>query len=225
MRAHDHDLGHDLGHDLDLPRPPEAGPAPDPFEAAELRAVALRPHRIVELVLTERGRLAASVAERRHLALLAAVLLLASVLLAIPLGVVLGRAGFWRVSWLLVGSLLICFPSLHVFGAYLGSRASVAQSLCLALALTTVAGLFCFAFFPILWFLDATMTASGQVTAADVAVALLATALLFGVLYLTRLLFREASLRALGTFPKLTLLWQLLFLFICYRMAGFLELL
>jgi hypothetical protein len=204
------------------------GAAPEParpFSVAELRGALFGPHRVARLVLTERARLAASVAEQEHLGLLVAVLLMASLVLALPFGAVLGLDGFWRVSWLLLGSLLVCFPSLHVFGAYLGSRASVAQSLCLALALTCVAGLFCFAFFPIVWFLDATMTDAGQVTAAGVAVVLLGVALLFGIMHLTRILFAEPSLRSLGVLPKLIFLfWQLLFLLIAYRMAGFLEL-
>ncbi len=85
------------------------GAAPEPvrpFSAAELRGALLGPHRVARLVLTERARLAASVAEQEHLGLLVAVLLMASLVLALPFGAVLGLEGFWRVSWLLL-SLLV----------------------------------------------------------------------------------------------------------------------
>ena len=94
--------------------------AAEPYSAVELKTVLRRPHRTVEVVLAERGRLAASLSDRRNLGLLAAVLFLASVTFALPYGAVLAPEQLWRIVQLFAGSALICFPALHVFGAFLG---------------------------------------------------------------------------------------------------------
>jgi hypothetical protein len=165
------------------------------------------------------------VAQEHRLPWLAAGLLLGSVLFALPFGAVLGIDRFWRVAALLVGSMLICLPSLHVFGAFVGARLSVSQNICLSLVVTAVSALFTFAFFPILWFLEATMTGATQVSAHDVAVLLMVCSLAAGIVHLGRVLRGLTGLRHLGPGAVMVLIgWQALFLFITYRMAHFLEL-
>jgi hypothetical protein len=149
-------------------------------------------------------------------------LLLSSVLFALPFGAVLDLGRFWKVAWLLIGSLLICFPSLHIFSVYFGSRLSVAQNLCLSLSITSVAALFTFGFFPILWFFDATMpSTAATVTSDGIAVFLLTLSLLAGLGQLTGLLRAGGARIALSLF---LLAWQVLFVFITFRMACFLDL-
>lgn len=198
-----------------------------PFSSSELRKLLTRPHRLVDLVMSKRRRLAATVADEHRLPTLAIGLLLSSLLFALPFGAVLDIGRLWRVAWLLVGSLLICFPSLHIFGAYFGSRLTVMQNLCLSLSITSVAALFTFSFFPILWFLDSTMPSNeSTVTSGGIAVILLTFSLLAGLAQLTRLVRLGALRGAAGLSAVLVLVvWKALFLFITYRMACALDLL
>ncbi len=193
-----------------------------PFTQQELGALFTRPHRVVEMVFTDRRRLAANIAREHRLPLLTLGLLLTSLLLALPYGAVMSPERFWVVAVMLSGSLLICFPSLHVFSSFLGSRFTVGQNFCLSLLISCVAALFSFAFFPILWFLG--MTLSG-VDAAFMAGLLLASSLLAGVSHLYRVLSKDRLLRRMGPTSVMFLaLWQILLVFINYRMAIYLEL-
>lgn len=205
----------------------EREPESLPLGRAELLRLLVAPHRVVDVVLAGRRQIAASLAQEHDLAPLTALLLLTSVVAALPFGALLDGEGCWRVGLLLVGSLLVCFPSLHVFGALLGSRLSAAQSLALSLVLTCVAALFTLAFAPILWFLRATMGAGpSAVTPRQIGVLLLGAALLAGVFHLFRVLRADAALRRLAASSLvLLLLWLQLFLFVTHRMALFLGLL
>ncbi len=122
---------------------------------------------------------------------------------------------------MLCGSLLICFPSLHVFSSFLGSSFTVSQNFCLSLLISCVAALFSFAFFPILWFLGLTLsTADAEFMAA----LLLGASLLAGVSHLYRVLRKDRLLRRMGPSSVAFLaLWQVLLMFINYRMALYLE--
>jgi hypothetical protein len=195
-----------------------------PLGEDELRRL-VGPHRVVDLVLARRDRLAASLARGPRLAALTLVLLLTSVLAALPFGLVLG-GGPWRVALLLVGSLVVCFPSLHVFGALLGSRLSLAQTLALALVITCVAALFTLALSPILWFLEVTMPARATLVGpGQIAVGLLVCSLLAGVFHLMRVLRADAGLQRLAASSLVILaLWLHLFVFVTYRMGLFLGL-
>lgn len=186
----------------------------------------LRPYRVIEVILAEWKRLSSNISGQRHLGLLVAVLYLSSVLYALPYGAVLGVERFWRVAVLFLGSLLICFPSLHVFTAFLGCRVNLAQNLILSLLITSVAGMFSFGFFPILWFLQTTMAeGSERVTIQHLSTLFLGLSLLAGGVHLVRCLLGSQQLRPRASYPLLFLLWQVLFAFISYRMARFLELL
>src|SRR4030095_13036872 len=100
-----------------------------PFAIAELRTCLVRPQRMLDVVLVERGRLAAGgVAPATPLAL-AAALRVCAVAFAVPFGLVEGVRRGGHVAMLFLGSVLLCFPSLQVFGSYLGVRLSIAQNL------------------------------------------------------------------------------------------------
>lgn len=193
-----------------------------PFTRRELLGLLTHPHRVVEMVLTRRQRLAANIAGDHRLPVLVLGLLWTSVLFALPFGAVIGYEKFWRVAIMLSGSLLICFPSLHVFSAFLGSRFSVAQNFCLSLLITSVAALFTFAFSPILWFLGMTLDPMETMFMASL---LLGGSLLAGVCHLSRVLRKDHLLRRMGpSSVAFLVIWQVLLLFINHRMAIYLEL-
>lgn len=195
------------------------------FTPAEVRIVFALPHKILEIVLSERDRFAASIAQGRPIGWLVAAMLFTSVLFALPYGAVLGSDAFWRVAVLFLGSMLICFPSLHVVSAYIGCKIKVVQNLALALVITCVAAVFSFGFFPILWFLQETMLQeSAVVTPQHISILLLAVSLLAGVGHLGRCFYRERVLQPLRASPFMLVTWQFLLVFITYRMSVTLEL-
>jgi hypothetical protein len=199
---------------------------PEPYAEEELRAVFRRPHRAVEVVLAERGRLAATLTDRRKLGLLVALLFVASALFALPYGAVLDLHNLWKVVQLFAGSALICFPALHVFGAFLGFRVDIGQNLALTLLISSVAALFSLGFFPILWFLRAVMAdeASAEVL-HGISVGLLVISFGAGLTHVLRCMADTRSGRRFGPgFAVVVGIWQCLLVFITYRMALFLEL-
>ena len=200
-----------------------APPAPiDPHSFSELAVVFRRPLRVIDVVLGEKERFVATVASGTRAWLLCGLLLSASLVFASPYGLVLGLERFWNIPALFVGSMLICFPSLQVFSAFVGLRIDTRQNLSFALLITTVAALFSFGFFPILWFLDVTMESDSKVSTAQISIGLLSLSILGGLAQLGRCLAlaRRTDLR---TSPALLLAWNALFLFISFRMAGVLE--
>jgi hypothetical protein len=195
------------------------------FSRQELRGMLRAPMRMVDLVLGERRRFAMNIAQEHRLPSLLLVLLCATAVFALPFGAVLGLGGFWRVAALLLGSLAICFPSLHVFGKYLGARVSWMQTLCVSLAGTAVTALFTFAFAPILGFLRATMTDAAIVTAQGMSVGLLVLALIAGLGHFLRLFLGEPALRARHSpLGFIIVPWIVLYLFITMRLASVLGL-
>jgi hypothetical protein len=200
-----------------------APPASEPFALGELRACLWRPQLALDVVLVERSRLVASVLARRHLDALIAVLVLCGVVFAIPFGCVDSLRWCGHIATLFVGSVLLCFPSLQVFGAYLGLRLSMAQNLAIAMLIPAAAALFTFGFFPIHWFLQATMTDAAS--NRTIRVVLLTASLLLGLSHCNRCLFQNRDLRAFRASWPLWVGWQGLVLFISYRMAKALGLL
>ena len=191
-----------------------------PLSGAELRGLFTGPHRALELFVSQRQRLAVTIASGNRLGLLLAGLLLVSVTFVIPFAAIPGLDRIWRVPVLLIGSLGICFPALHIIGAYFGSRCTLFQNLCLALIITAVAALFTVAFAPILWFFDATISTDAVVTTDRLFVVFLVMALLAGIVHLGRVLHADRAMRRLGVASLLALyLWQHLLAFITYRMA------
>jgi hypothetical protein len=184
-----------------------------------------RPLRAMDLLLAQRRRLATSVALEHRLPSLAVVLLTTTILFALPYAAVEDVNRVWRVPLLLLGSLGICLPSLHVFSRFIGGCLSWMQILCIALAATAVAALFTFAFAPILGFLRATMIGSQVVNAANMSIVLLLFSLGAGIAQLLRLLRGDSSLRGLGaSVTRVLLPWLALYIFIFCRLAQVLEL-
>ena len=153
------------------------------------------------------------------------VLTVATLVFALPFGAVLGLAGFWRVSVLLLGGIAICVPSLHMFGRYLGAGMTWTQTLAVSLGATAVTALFTFAFAPILGFMRATMSSSTIVTTQGMAIVLLLGALMAGIGQLLRLLPDRRASRSSGSPLRLVLVpWLSLYLFITLRLATVLGL-
>lgn len=209
-------------------RPPYRTPPPEEpvvaeYDERDLGPSALLPHRTIDLVLVDRVRFARTVAGGSHPGRLVGILLSASALLAIPYGLVLGRDAVLRVVLLFVGSVLLCLPSLHVFSAYLGCRMSVSQNLVVALLVSSVAGMFALGFAPILWFVDIT-TADASLDVGEVSVVLLTAAIVAGLVHLNRIVMGDPELRPSGSYRLVMAGWQLLFVYVAYRMGSFLGL-
>ena len=194
--------------------------APAPFSEGELRRALYLPHRAIDLVLTERERWLATVAGRRGLAALVLAMVVTGGAFAVPYGLILGAAKFWQIAALYFGSVLICYPSLHVFSAFLGVRVRLSQSLALALLISTVAAIFSFGFFPVLWFLSVTMSQEASAdTLQVISVLLLTVSLIAGVVQLARCLRADSPLARERGLSLLMFFWQCLLLFITYRMG------
>ncbi len=158
----------------------------------------------------------------RHAGLLAAIMLSASLLYALPFGFVLGFDRFWHIAALYLGSVAICLPSLHIFAGYLGLGLRAGQSFSLGVLVSSVASIFSVGFAPIVLFLSATM--SGSDTMSGVTCTLLGVSLLAGMGQLMRTLRIRAEHENVGNLLKLMMVWQCLLLFISFRMGMFLEL-
>jgi hypothetical protein len=200
---------------------------PEPFSAAELRRAFVRPHLIVEYVLGGRDRLASNLSSAQALGLLVGLLLVTSLAATIPYGVLSPARNVWKVAVLYTGSLLICFPCLHVFAQFLGFRYRVEQNLALSLVITSAAGLFTFGFFPIIWFIDFSTDADVALTVsvAGLSVWLLAVSLLMGIVQMGRCLMPRNGLAGQRrAFGWLVALWMPVLVFITYRMARVLAL-
>lgn len=155
-----------------------------------------------------------------------ALLVAASVLCALPYGLVLRPDRFWSIAVLFFGSTLVCVPSLHVFGVFLGFKSTPGQSLALALIVSSVAGVFTLGFAPILWFLRATMPGEGSSgTVAGVSALLLGASFMAGVAQLGRGLAARSEWRVPPAYGWFLSGWMMLLMFITFRMAGALGLL
>ena len=201
---------------------------PEPFSAQDLRRAVTRPDLLVEYVLGSKERLGSTLSGGRAIWLLAGLLMAASVLSTIPYGLLSPTGSPWKVAVLFTGSLLICFPCLYVFGQFLGLELGLARSLALALIVTSTAGLFTFAFSPIIWFITFSVDAVPElkVSPRHLSVFLLSLSLLLGVVQMDRCLRGPDAL--LRRFPYVLLLvapWLALLVFITYRMARLLGVL
>ncbi len=203
---------------------PEAGAAgAAPLSAAELLDVARRPDRVFEFLLTDRRRLAGTIATGSAPAVVIALLFGCTVLASLPIGCIRGPAHWWKAGVLFAGTSLLCAPTLHVFAAYLGSRLAPLRTVALSLAIAAVAGLFALGFTPILWFLAATMQNGDLVNDRTAWIAILFVALLAGLVQVQTLVRLEPSLRSSGA-PGLLLPWQVLVAFVALRMGRALDL-
>jgi hypothetical protein len=196
--------------------------APEPFSEEELQRAFVRPHRVIECVLGGKERLAQNLVAARGLARLALLLLLTSLLATVPYGLLSPARSLWKIAVFYAGSLLLCFPSLHVFAQFLGFKFALAQNFALSLVITSVAGLFTFAFAPIIWFIEFTAASDRAFTISpsDLSVLLLGVSLAMGVWQMERCLrLRSGAARERKGLDGLVTAWLVLFVFIAYRMA------
>jgi len=201
-----------------------AAPSPaQPYSGPELRALLHDPGRTFEVVLARRDRLAASIADSTPPWPLVFVLLLCTALATVPFGLVRGDGAWWKTAALLGGSVLLCVPSLQVFGAYLGVRMAPARTLAMSLVISSVAALFTLGFFPILWFLGLTMADGDLIDARGAALGMLAAAAAAGLLQFV-LLARGNDATRTDRSRILLLVWQGLVVFVAIRMARALDL-
>lgn len=194
----------------------------EPFTRDELFSALLRPQRWIDLLLTERERWTRTVTMNRHAGLLVAIMLVASLLYALPFGFVLGFDRCWHIAALYLGSVAICLPSLHIFAGYLGLGLRAGQSLSLGVLVSAIASIFSMGFAPIVLFLSATTSGSG--TIKSVACMLLAVSLFAGMGQLMRSLRIRAAQEQVSNLLLLMVVWQCLLLFITFRMGVFLGL-
>lgn len=197
----------------------------EPFTRAELFAALWRPQRWTDLLLADRERWMLTVTHGQHAGLLIAIMLVTSVLYALPFGLVLGFERFWHIAALYLGSVAICLPSLHVFAGYLGLGLRAGQTFALGVLVSAVASIFSLGFAPIVAFLHATMDPTNSAGAmAGLACTRLAVALFAGMGQLMRSLRLRAGHERVGSLRLLMLVWQCLLMFITFRMGAFLGL-
>lgn len=198
---------------------------PQALELADLECAPRRVDALLGVVLASPDRVAVNVAARIHLARIAWLFFFVAALLGIPYGLSLGLPFWWRISTLYLGATLICLPSLHVFGCYLGLHLSAAQTFVLGLSIPAVAAVFSLGFAPILAFLRATIAQSEEVsTLAVLSLLLLVVSLIAGIVQLWRC---GAGLRHAVPACTFALVvgWHFVFLYVVWRMARVLELL
>lgn len=202
------------------PTPPDLPEelAATPFAPGELAATARRPHRLLDVVLGERRRLAATLHGVEVLPALLIALLVCSLLAALPFAMVDGLDRVAHVAALFLGSVLLCYPSLQVFGAYLGVRLQPIQCLAIALVIPSAAALFTLGFAPIYWFLQFTMPAADAELNVT-RIVLLALSLVLALSHVNRCLYSDERLAPLRDSWALWAGWQLLVVFLTYRMA------
>lgn len=195
---------------------------PAPLLPREIREALFRPHRAADLILADYGRIRGALADPACVGRLIALLVLASGLFALPYGLVLEPSRALHVAALYLGAVALCFPSLHVFTAYLGCRMRVSQNLVMALLISAVAALFTLGFAPILWFLRLTTESPGLVQTASFL--LLAVSLLAGLGQLGRALWDERAATSGDRYRATVLAWQGLLVFVTFRLASCLGL-
>ena len=202
------------------PTPPDLPEelAATPFAPGELAATARRPHRLQDVVLGERRRLAATLHGVEALPALLTALLVCSLLAALPFAMVDGLDRVAHVAALFLGSVLLCYPSLQVFGAYLGVRLQPIQCLAIALVIPSAAALFTLGFAPIYWFLQFTMPAADAELNVT-RIVLLVLSLVLALSHVNRCLYSDGRLAPLRESWALWAGWQLLVVFLTYRMA------
>ena len=202
-----------------------ASPPNEPHSADFVAGALANPVRAIDLVLATPERVGANLVRASALGGLARVFLLASVLFAIPYGIVLAPESWWKIVVFYLGSTLICLPSLHVFASYLGQRLSLLQILVLALTVPAVAALFTFGFAPILAFLRLTMEGgSGQVPWRAISNLLLAVAALAGIVQQWRTLLAAKGAARSALFPLVLTFWHAVLVYVMARMGSLLGL-
>jgi len=200
---------------------------PVPFSEKELKWVVFRVQKIIDVVLAERRRLSRTVKDGRLLIELSLLFLMTGLLFAIPFGALSPASNSLDVTILFCGSVLLCYPSLHVFSRFLGFESGALQNLMAALTICASAAVISLGFAPIIWFID--YTGGGGEEALEIntfiSVLLLSVCFFLGVVHMARtfLWTRMGDFRA-HLHQGFMLAWMVLLGFITIRMAVFLEL-
>jgi hypothetical protein len=182
-----------------------------PLDEEFVKDALTQPLRAIDIALAEPERVGANVVTGLALGRIALVLLLTSLLYAIPYGMVLSLAEWWKIVALTLGSTLICLPSLFVFSSYLGQRLRLEQILVLGLT--------------ILAFLRATMTAEdSQLPWRSISNVLLSIAVLAGIVQLWRTWLAARIAAPSNLFAVVLMVWHAVFLHVLIRMASVLHL-
>jgi len=195
------------------------------LSAHEIQFAFIYLQKVFEYVLGSSERIAQNVAQKKNLWMLCSLFLFTAFLFAVPYGYVLGQEHFWKIATLYLGSLGICFPSLHVFTEYLEFKLRLEQKLVFTLLITSVAGLFSFGFFPILWFIDFTTSTASDDLVENLSRAFLYVSLFLGIAQMVRCYrWIHRSVLFAAHHSAVALVWVALLMFITNRMAGVLKL-
>lgn len=207
--------------------PARSGDALDrtsPLSAETLSRALVRPDVAIDVVVASPERFAATMASPLRVRLALTTLLVALVF-AIPFGVYFGPTRAAHVALLFIGSVLVCYPSLHVFSAYVGVPLRAEQSGGLAILTAAVASSFSLGFAPIAFFLRATIAdASEARTMGPIVTGLLAVSLGAGMLHVARCIRASDLSGRTFAFGIVISGWFVLLGFISLRMARVLGL-
>lgn len=135
---------------------PDGGPSHSPRPQGSFFAWL----RLIDYMMQRRDALLADIASERDLPNYIADMLIVTTLLMALYGLLVGVNVGGRqmlmnpvkLPWLLILTLALCVPSLHIFSAFLGSKLTFAQNLALATTSVAIIAIVLTAFAPIVWF-------------------------------------------------------------------------
>ncbi|MBI2930287.1 MAG: hypothetical protein HYY16_01435 [Planctomycetes bacterium] len=173
------------------------------------------------------GPILREVGSQRHLSRYLLGLLAVSLTSCALYGAILGLFdhAFWavlKVPLIVVGSALLCTPTLYIFNALSRSRLSYSQTVALVLAMTAVLSMILVAFAPIVWFFGVSTEAFGFMTLLHLGV--FAMAVGFGLRMLDtarRYLAYLAGSHVIG--GRLLFCWSVLVVVMGLQMAHYLR--
>lgn len=193
---------------------------PVPYELRDLIGALKSPSGLMQVILSDKERLAATLFSGRHTVVLASCLLVGAIVFALPFGAIHDWRRAWVVIALYLGPIVVCLPSLQVVGQYIGIKMAPSHFVAFGLSFAATAAMFSFGFFPIQWFLSATMHDEGSIVrAADIGKVLLTISFAAGVFTMFRILECARKHRWLTSGIGLLVAWQALLAFISLRMA------
>jgi hypothetical protein len=184
------------------------------------------PVRLAGLLLREPGPLLRGLGAGDRVAERSVALLIVAAVMCAAYGAVLGLFGGGmqpllaaaKLPIIVIGSALLCTPTLYVFNALGGSRLGYLQTVALALLLSAAAAMMLVAFAPIAWFFG--VSTEGAPFMRGLHLAVFAIAALFG-LRLLNVARRYLEFRGGGTIlgPGLFFIWSVLVLLVGAQMA------
>lgn len=208
--------------------PPIPGPPPAPGGSAfedDYRAFdpALDPRRLVDRLLRRPGQIAFEIAEGRHAAVPAKLLLLVAAgfgAYGLLVGSFSGHAQYWLVPLKICGGLVLsavlCLPSLYIFACLAGGGLSLSRTGGLLLQALALAGVLLCGFLPVAWLFSQSTHSIAFMAVLHWAVWLVCAAVGLQVL-------RRAVLRQTRSGGGLVKTWAVVFLLVVFQMATFLR--